>query len=462
MNLSGKKITFLALSSVVAMLSFGQVSSSTTGGQIVNTVTTAVPFLRIVNDTRSGGMGDVGVAMSPDANGAQLNGAKMAFIDKDYGFGLSFSPWLKALVNDIYLANITGFYNIKRVQTIHASLRYFSLGKISFTDDQGNAIRDFTPNELALDVGYSRKLGKIVSVGATLRFIYSNLATGVEVGGSGNLVRPGYAGAADISFMVDKTFGAKKGNMTHQLFAGMNISNIGSKISYTSSTTKDYIPTNLALGLGYNLNIDKNSTVGVYFDLNKLLVPTPIPPSIYTETSGPNKGKIKAEYDKNANGVADYREANPITGIFQSFSTKVPGGVTEKFNELNVSVGAEYFYKKMFGVRAGYFYENPYKGNRQFFTVGATIKYSIAGLHLSYLVPTSNIRNPLDNTFRLSFTFEFTKGQFKKKDTEENPSAEPLPMPSPEKIERSNKKKSLNKTDLAPVQQEPATAPGGN
>jgi hypothetical protein len=140
----------------------------------------------------------------------------------------------------------------------------------------------------------------------------------------------------------------------------------------------------------------------------------------------------------------------------------VPGGVTEKFNELNVSVGAEYFYKKMFGVRAGYFYENPYKGNRQFFTVGATIKYSIAGLHLSYLVPTSNIRNPLDNTFRLSFTFEFTKGQFKKKDTEENPSAEPLPMPSPEKIERSNKKKSLNKTDLAPVQQEPATAPGGN
>lgn len=370
----------------------------------VNTITTAVPFLRVVNDTRSGGMGDVGIAMSADAGGAQLNGAKMAWVENDFGVNLSFTPWLKSLVNDIYLANLSGYYRIKGVQTVHASLRYFSMGQIDFKDEFGNDIGRSRPQELAVDAGYARKFG-IVSVGVTLRLIYSNI-TGTTTSIGGQSAKPGVAGAGDISFLVHKTWDAKA-KSSHELYAGMNLSNLGSKISYTANSVKDFIPANMGIGLGYVYNVDDKHSIGAYMDLNKLLVPTPVPAGeLYVNGQG---GAIKPQYDKDNSGIADYRELSSVSGIFNSFSY-APGGTAEKFREISVGVGAEYFYKKQFGVRTGFFYEDPTKGNRKFMTVGATIKYSVVGLHLSYLIPVQQQRNPLDNTFRFTLNFEFNQG----------------------------------------------------
>ncbi|MBL7800406.1 MAG: type IX secretion system outer membrane channel protein PorV [Chitinophagales bacterium] len=386
----------------------------------VNTITTAVPFLRISTDTRQGGMGDVGIAMAADAGGAQANAAKMAFIDKDFGFSVSFTPWLKSLVDDIYLANISGYGKIKDKQTIQASLRLFSLGSINFRDENNNDLGTRKPFEMAIDAGYSRKFGEIFSLGVTLRFIYSNLASGLT--SNGEVIQTGIAGAGDISWLVHKTF-AGKGKVSHELYAGMNLSNLGSKITYTASTTKDFIPANMGIGLGYVFNANEKHQLGFYFDLNRLLVPTPVPKDVYYDAT---TKKIKAEYDKNANGVLDYKEASSVQGIFRSFGY-APGGSAEKFNENMYSIGLEYMYKKMFGVRAGYYYEHPSKGARQFLTVGATVKYSVASLHLSYLVPTTSLRNPLDNTFRFTLNFEFAKGGKKKTGEGISTTSEPLP-----------------------------------
>lgn len=422
MRFIGKKSALILVSLSVTVASFAQKLSN---GDVINTITTAVPFLRITGDTRSGGMGDVGIAISPDANGAQLNGAKMAFIQQDYGVGLSFTPWLKSLVGDIYLANITGFYKIKNVQTIHASLRYFSLGNIQYTDDQGNNTIQVHPNEFYLDAGYSRKLGDIASVGATLRFIYSNIAP--NAGTNTESVKPGIAGSADISVLVDKTFDNKgKGDLRHELLWGMVISNIGSKMTYTSNVNKDFLPCNLGIGFGYKLHLDAKDdhTVGVYADFNKLLVPTP------NQATSNNDG-----YQLSAHQAAE----SPITAIGTSF-VDAPGGATEELKSIATQVGAEYWYKKMFGIRAGYFYEDKTKGNRNFMTVGASIKYSVATLHMSYLVPTSNQRNPLDNTFSFSLCFEFSKGGLKKKVDVAPTTDGSAPAAEPVKVKRGAKK----------------------
>jgi hypothetical protein len=413
----GKNFAIIIIVSLVSVASLGQVVTGTNGQkETINTITTAVPFLRITGDTRSGGMGDVGIAISPDANGAQLNEAKMAFIDHDYGVGLSFTPWLKSLVGDIYLANLSGYYRIRKVQTITFSLRYFSLGQIQYTDDQGINTIQVHPNEFYIDGGYARKFGDIVSVGATLRFIYSNIAPGA--GTNTESVKPGIAGAADLSVLVDKTFPEKgNGDRKHELLWGLVISNLGSKMTYTSSTDKDFLPTNLGIGFGYKLHLDPkdDNTIGVYMDLNKLLVPTP-------DTAIGNGGGYALS--------AHQQNESPVTGLVTSFYD-APGGAIEELRSIAVQVGTEYYYKKMFGLRLGYFYENPTKGNRNFMTVGASIKYNVATLHVSYLVPTTNMRNPLDNTFSFSLTFEFNKGGVKKKPTDANTDGTTAPEPAP-------------------------------
>ena len=442
MRFIGKNFVLILVSLAVANASFGQKLSN---GQTINTITTAVPFLRIAGDTRSGGMGDVGIAISPDANGAELNGAKMAFIENDYGAGLSFTPWLRSLVGDIYLANLTGFYRIKDKsggQTIHASLRYFSLGNIQYTNEQGENTIQAHPNEFFIDAGYSRKIGDIASIGATLRFIYSNIAPNAAAGTNTEAPKPGIAGSADISVLVDKTFANKgTGNMRHELLWGLVISNIGSKMSYTSVQTKDFIPANLGIGFGYKLHLDSkdDNTVGIYADFNKLLVPTP------NDTSGMHGLGYK---------LSDHQKGeSPITGLVTSFYD-APGGATEELRSISAQVGIEYFYKKMFGLRVGYFYEDPTKGNRNFLTVGASIKYSVATLHVSYLVPTTNQRNPLDNTFSFSLAFQFDKGGLKKKATDAAPTGDNSTAPAPTKT-----KKFAKKTQETP-QSTPATPDG--
>jgi len=408
----------------------------------INTVTTAVPFLRINPDARAGGMGDVGLASPADANAVYSNPAKMAFIDKDFGFAVGFSPWLKALVNDIYLANLTGYYKVKKMQTVAISLRYFSLGNITFTDYNGQELQTFRPQEFAIDGHYARRLGDNFSVAASLRVIYSNLAGGASVDGA--LVKPGVAGSGDISAYFHKKFNENAAHkMEHEVSAGLNISNIGSKISYTSSTTKDFIPTNLGLGVGYTLEIVNKHSVGVYVDMNKLMVPTP-------DTA-----------DKNRNNIYDFREKSSITGMFTSFGDApgvMDGGKraagsrsAEEFAEVTWDSGAEYLYNKQFGVRFGYFYENPKKGNRQFLTAGLTVKYSVVGLNFSYLIPTTIQRNPLDNTLRFSLLFDFTKGgkksssetgvslvndEPKKKKEKKAKEAEPVKEEEPKPVEK--------------------------
>jgi hypothetical protein len=408
-----------------------QVNNSTTGGQIINqTITTAVPFLRINPDARAGGMGDVGIATPADANGLYANPSKMAFVPDDYGFAMSFSPWLKALVNDIYLASLNGYYKVKKEQVISASLRYFSLGNIQFTDQNGTNTSQFMPREFAVDVSYARKLGDYFSIAASLRYIYSNLATGQQVGGSE--VRPGQAGAGDIAWYFHKIYGEDK-PVQHEFSCGMNISNIGSKMSYTSSVTKDFIPTNLGIGLGYTAYLDKHNSVGVYSDINKLLVPN----QIDTATS---------------NGVLKWRQESSIQGIFTSFSGAPASVIIKTFD---LAWGAEYFYDKRFGVRFGYFYEPYAAGGRQFLEAGLTIKYSVVGLHFSYLIPTTILRNPLDNTLRFSLLFNFNKGG---KKSGENNSGISFVDDTPKKAKTDTKTPPLAQPQTAPVLT-PAPAP---
>ncbi|MCO5248097.1 MAG: type IX secretion system outer membrane channel protein PorV [Chitinophagales bacterium] len=371
-------------------------SQSDVGG--VNTVSSAVPFLRITPDARSGGMGDVGVATSPDASSIYYNASKLSFADKKMGIALSYTPWLRNLgITDIFLANVGGFFKIGDLQTFHTSLRFFSLGDITFTDYLGNINGDFRPREFSFDAGYSRRLAKNFSIGAAVRYIHSNLAAGQSV--DNTEVKAGNAVGVDLTatYMQDlKLRNGKKGIVS----AGLAMTNIGSKISYTEDAqNKDYIPTNLGIGAGFRLFPNDYNEIGFYADINKLMVPTPT-----------------NELDDNGNYV--YKQKSSIGGMFSSFAD-APGGFKEEMRELMYSLGVEYWYDKQFGVRAGYFHENKFKGNRKYFTAGVSVKYSVFGLDFSYLVPTTSQRNPLDNTFRFTLQFEFDKIGNKHQYTEE-------------------------------------------
>ncbi len=356
-----------------------------TGDDYLNTVTTAVPFLRIAPDARSGGMADVGIAISPDANSIFWNASKLVFIDDEHPSGLSitYTPWLKNLVNDIYLAYLNGYWKVDELSALSASLRYFSLGTITFTDNSGNVLQDFRPNEFAFDVAYSRKLTDNFAAGLNLKYLYSNLATGQVV--NGVEIKPAQGVAADISMFYTNEF--KTSGKDSELGLGLNISNIGNKITYTSSIEKDYIPTNLGIGASYGVHFDDYNKLTLAVDLNKLMVPTP----------------DSADSDPQ-NGIPDFKEQGVVSGMFSSFGD-APNGFSEELHEVIISTGLEYWYDNKFAVRTGYFYEHATKGGRQFFTVGLGLRYNVFGLDFSYLVPTSNNQNPLDNTLRFTLMF---------------------------------------------------------
>lgn len=392
----------LASASLISGLSFQAAAQRTLGDQItdVNTVTTAVPFLRIVPDARSGGMGDVGLAITPDMNCIYKNASQLAFVPGDYGAAITYTPWLRSLVSDINMVGLNGYYKIKKKQAIGLGLRYFSLGQITFTDNNAQVIRDFRPYELALDGHFSRALGKYFGAGISLRFIYSNLASGITPQG-GETIKPGIAGAGDISFFFTHPIKLGK-TIKSDINMGLVFSNLGSKISYNNSAIKDFIPSNLGIGLGWHIDINDHNEIALYYDMNKLMVPTP------------------STIDSNHNGAYDFRETPAVKGIFTSFNdapgkydasgNRIKGSRSaEEFREITHGVGLEYSYSKRFMARLGYFYESKYKGGRQFLTVGVGVKYSIFGLDFSYLVPTTSQRNPLDNTLRFTLLFDFNK-----------------------------------------------------
>lgn len=349
-----------------------------------NVIQTAVPFLTIAPDSRAGALGDAGVATSPDLFSMHWNPAKYAFIDGNGGFGISYSPWLRALIPDINLSYLTGYYRIDSRQVVAGSLMYSSLGKIEFTDEYGNFMIPFNANEFSVDVAYSRLFSEHWSGGVAMRFIYSNL-TGGSLAGTTE-TKPGLAFAADASaYYTDKLdLGNRDGNIS----AGINLSNIGSKMSYTTDVDPDFIPMNLRLGATFLVNLDKYNALGISVDLNKLLVPTP---PIYDEESNIIDGK-------------DPNVSVPVA-IFQSFYD-APGGFSEEMKEFTQSVGVEYWYNQQFAIRTGYYNEARDKGNRKYFTVGAGFRLSIFSLDFSYLVPVTQ-NNPLARTLRFSLGFEF-------------------------------------------------------
>ena len=356
-----------------------------TGG--LNTITTAVPFLMITPDSRSGSMGDVGAATSPDASSLSTNPAKYSFIDDDLGFSISYVPWLRALVPDINLSYISGYKKLNQNDAVAFELRYFSLGDITFTDILGNTLGQFNPNELALGGSYSRKLSDLFSLSLATRYIYSNL-TGGQMAGDIQ-TNAGKSFAADVAgYYTNKIRFLKKDS---DLSFGFNISNIGNKISYTNVGERDFIPINLKLGSSININFDDYNSMSYSFDINKLLVPTP---PLYN-----SENEIIAGKDPNV---------SVVSGIFQSFSD-APDGFSEELREINLSFGTEYWYAQQFALRGGYFYEHNTKGGRKFFTFGAGVKYNVFALDFSYLINASrtiNGTNPLANTMRFTMIFD--------------------------------------------------------
>ena len=353
----------------------------------INVVTTAVPFLRISPDARAGGMGEVGIATSPDVNAPFWNLAKTPFNESKGGIGLTYTPWLRRLqLNDVYLASMSGYYKLSENEAISASMRYFSLGNIQFTDNSGQDLGQFRPREFSFDAGYSRKLSDKLGLGLAGRYIHSNLASGAS--GTGTTYKAGNAFAVDLSLYYHGLNTAGEGwNF------GVTLSNLGSKIGYTNDANqKDFIPANLGLGAAHTWVFDETSKFTLGLDINKLLVPTP---PVYTGV-----------YSTDSASQASYRSKSSINGWFSSFSA--PGGFSETLKEFQISGGMEYTYQDQFSLRAGYFYEDKLKGNRKYFTLGAGLKYNVFGLNVSYIIPSGSgiNQNPLSSTLRFGLVFD--------------------------------------------------------
>ena len=365
-------------------------------GQRVNTITTAVPFLMIAPDARSGAMGDVGVSTRPDANSMHWNPAKYAFVDQDMGLALNYTPWLRKLVDDINLSYLSGFMRIDELQTVAASLVFFSLGDIQFTDEAGNPQGIYRPSEFAIDVAYARKLGEFISGGIAVRYIHSNLTQGQFVGPMET--RPGRSLAADVSAYYQRELDWRRTPASFS--AGINISNIGNKISYSDIIDANFIPINLRLGPTLALELDAYNSIAFSLDFNKLLVPTP---PIYARDES---GQVIVDADNNY-VIEEGRDPNRsvVAGMFGSFSD-APGGFREELQEITYGAGVEYWYDRQFAIRGGYFHEHERKGNRKYFTLGLGLKYNVFGLDFSYIIPVMQ-RSPLENVLRFSLTFDF-------------------------------------------------------
>jgi len=357
-----------------------------------NTITTAVPFLGIGPDARSGGMGELGAATEPDATSMHWNAAKYAFIDKQFGFSVSYSPWLKKLVPDINLAYVSAYAKIDDRSAVAWSLKFFSLGEIAFTDNTGYNYLNARPNEFSTDAAYARKFSPKISGALAARFIYSNLTQGQEV--EGTTTKAGTSVAADVTFFYTDDLSIPWLESSKLAF-GVAITNIGAKISYSNDDLlKDFIPTNLRIGPSWLMNIDEFNSFRFSVDLNKLLVPTPPIRSDSVDASG--NYIILAGMDDNV---------SVPKGMYQSFYD-APGGFSEEMKEIIWTLGVEYWYAKQFSVRGGYFHESTMKGGRQFFTLGVGLRYNVFGLDFSYLIPTEQ-QNPLANTLRFTLVFDF-------------------------------------------------------
>ena len=353
------------------------------GGQdsTQNPIITAVPFLTIAPDARSAGMGDVGVATAPDANATYWNKAKIPFLEQAYGVSLSYTPWLQKIVGDVNLAYLSGFKKLSKRQVIFASLRYFDLGSIEFTNSIGMQTQIFDPREYAISAGYAMKLSEKLGLGFSGRFIYSNLSGSINIGALNT--RPGTTFGIDISTYYTNDDIVIAG-YDARFSLGADISNIGFKITYASQQQQDFIPTNLRLGTALAAELDPFNSLTLALDFNKLLVPTP-------------------KFD----GQGMREDPSLLSGILGSFFD-APGGLSEELKEITLGLGIEYWYNDLFSARGGYFHESLSKGARQYYTLGLGLKYQFFGLDFAYLIARGR-NHPLENTIRFTLHINFEK-----------------------------------------------------
>ena len=372
-----RTLTFLMIYFTLGVLSsFAQKSN--------RVITTGVPFLLITSDARAAGMGDQGVATSADNFSQYWNPAKFVFSSNKKGFGLSYTPYLSKLVDDIFLGNVSYYSKMDKRSSWATSLRYFSLGDIQFNDFIGGSIIDQgteRPSELTLDLSYALKLSQEFSLAVAGRFIYSDL----KVARDSDTSSASSFGVDIAAFYQSKIFDLKSNKAIFR--SGLNISNIGPKLNYDSGEQRSFIPTNLRTGLGLDLLFDENNSLGFYTEFSKLLVPTPV-----------------AVYDENQNLIG-YSQPNIdfINGIFTSFSDS-PDGLSEELSEITVALGLEYSFEDALSIRTGYFSESKEKGSRRYLTMGAGFNLNFIDIDISYLFSTSGIRNPLENTIRFSLS----------------------------------------------------------
>ena len=377
--------TFIVVFSLLAVLSVWAQKKNTFAP-----VNTAVPSLSIAPDARGGGMGDNGASTTPDINSQYWNPAKYAFMYSKAGVSLSYTPWLRKLVNDVALANLSGYYKIgdSDLQAVGASLRYFSLGDVPYNPLTGEQTGySVSPYEMAFDVSYSRKLSDVFSMAVALRYIRSDMGASSDA----DMV-PDNAFAADIAGYLEKY--VILGNSECLWSFGFNVSNIGTKVSYDGGNTNQFLPTMLKVRTGLLYPIDDYNQIGIYVDLSKYLVPTE---PIQEGTTPEDEAAYKEKHD-------EYNNMSPITGIFKSFGDS-PNGFKGELEEIMASIGLEYNYNQQFFVRGGYYYENKYQGNRQYFSVGAGFRMSVFQLDAAYLISTVQ-SNPLDQTLRFSLSFD--------------------------------------------------------
>jgi len=372
-----RAFTFFTINFVLGtLLSFAQNSN--------RVITTGVPFLLITADARAAGMGDLGVATSVDNYSQYWNPAKYVFSSNKKGFGLSYTPYLSKLVDDIFLGNITYYNKVDERSSWATSLRYFSLGDIQFNDFIGGSIIDQgteRPSELTLDLSYSLKLSPEFSMAVAGRFIFSDL----KIAANSDNSSASTLGVDIAAFYKSEVFDLSSKKAVFR--SGLNISNIGPKLNYDSGEQKSFIPTNLRTGAGLELFIDKNNSIGLYSEFSKLLVPTPV-----------------AVYDKNQNIIGyGQPDIDFVSGIFKSF-TDSPNGLSEELSEITIALGLEYSFQGAFLIRTGYFNESIEKGSRRYLTMGAGFNLNFIDIDISYLFSTSRVRNPLENTIRFSLS----------------------------------------------------------
>jgi hypothetical protein len=406
---------------IISFISFAQPTGSgvTDNDLQLNTITTALPFMSITPDSRAGGMGDAGTALSPNSTSVYWNTSALSFSKVKSEVSLSYVPWLRQLTNDIHLSYLSGYVQLNKIHTIGGSLRYFSLGEITFTDASGNVIRDDKPSEFELTGAYAFKLADKLSIGLNGKFAYSNLTGGLTVGGVNT--KPGVVGAADLSFTYYNDE-AKIGKLDGVYTFAATFNNIGNKVAYSELAQRDFIPMNMKIGNSFKAEFDRYNHVTFAVDLQKLLVPTPgitkltvgyegLPNDAFigrTSDVGVISGMIQSFYDA-PGALAKDEDGNFIQNTDGSYEIVKGSRLKEELAEINIAAGIEWWYNDVFAVRSGVFIENKNKGNRQFLNFGASLKYNMFAFDFSYLASISGRQSPLANTLR--FTIRLYLGQ---------------------------------------------------